>query len=69
MAENGLVLPLKFCIDMFKQHENPLYICYGTKKSDIGTVVELWNIYTYLKISTFNKIPWQNKHESSCLCL
>ena len=37
----------QFCtIDMFKQHENPLCICYSTKKSDIGTpVVELGNIF------------------------
>ena len=26
-------------IDMFKQHENPLCICYSNKKSDICTVV------------------------------
>ena len=26
-------------IDMFKQHENPLCICYSTQKSDICTVV------------------------------
>ena len=32
-------------IDMFKQHENPLCICYSSQKSDIGTVVELWNIF------------------------
>ena len=30
---------------MFKQHENPLCICYSTQKSDIGTVVGLGNIF------------------------
>ena len=31
-------------IDMFKQHEILLLICYSTQKSDIGTVVGLENI-------------------------
>ena len=30
-------------IDMFKQHKNPLCICYSTQKSDIG--IELWIIF------------------------
>ena len=33
------------CIDMFKQHEIPLFIYYSTQKSDIGTVVGLENIF------------------------
>ena len=33
---------------MFKQDENPLCFCYSTQKSDIGTVVELWNIFYLL---------------------
>ena len=32
-------------IDMLKQHENPLCICYSTKKSDIGTEVGSENIF------------------------
>ena len=32
-------------IDMFKQHENPLCICYSTQKSDFGTVVGLGKIF------------------------
>ena len=32
-------------MDMFKQHENLLCICFSTQKSDIGTVVELGNIF------------------------
>ena len=32
-------------IDMFKQHEILLFICYSTQKSDIGTVVGLENIF------------------------
>ena len=31
--------------NMFKQHEIPLFICYSTQKSDIGTVVGLENIF------------------------
>ena len=34
-----------WAIDMFKQHEKALCICYSTQKSDTGTVVELWNIF------------------------
>ena len=32
-------------IDMFKQHERWLCICYSTQKSDFGTVVGLDNIF------------------------
>ena len=32
-------------IDMFKQLENPFYICYSTQKSDFGTVFGLGNIF------------------------
>ena len=32
-------------IDMFKQHEILLFICYSTQKSNIGTVVGLENIF------------------------
>ena len=34
-----------FAIDKFKQHEIPLFICYSTEKSDIGTVVGLENFF------------------------
>ena len=39
------IKPVMLIIDMFKQHENPLCICYSTQKSDIGTVVELGNLF------------------------
>ena len=35
----------KLDIDMFKQHEILLFICYSTQKSDFGTVVGLGNIF------------------------
>ena len=41
-------------IDMFKQHEKPLFICYSTQDSDIGTVIGLGNSFCHKRLI----LPW-----------
>ena len=64
VINENMRLCLYMLLTFFKQHENPLCICYSTQKSDIGTVVGLGNIFNLATLSKLALVRVATPHLS-----